>query len=32
MKEILEIGLPGFSAKYNVEWFDEIDFSNVEKY
>lgn len=30
MKEILKVGLPGFSAEYNVEWFEETDFSNVE--
>jgi len=30
MKEILKVGLPGFSAEYNVEWFEDTDFSNVE--
>ena len=31
MKEVLEIGLPGFEAKYNVEWFEDTDFSNIER-
>jgi 8-oxo-dGTP pyrophosphatase MutT (NUDIX family) len=30
MKEILKIGLPGFKADYNVEWFDNVDFSNLK--
>lgn len=30
MKEQLNIEVPGFSAKYNIEWFEDIDFSKVE--
>ena len=30
MKEILKVGLPGFIADYNVEWFDDTDFSNLK--
>jgi hypothetical protein len=30
MKEILEVDLPGFKAKYNVEWFETDNFSDVE--
>lgn len=30
MKEILKVDLPNFKAKYDVEWFETDDFSNVE--
>ncbi len=30
MKDIIKIDLPGFKAEYNVEWFDNTDFSKLE--
>jgi len=30
MKERLKIEVPGFSAEYNIEWFEDINFSNIE--
>jgi len=30
MEEVLKVGLPGFKADYNVEWFDDINFSNID--
>src|SRR3989344_1300427 len=30
MKDVISVDLPGFKAKYNVEWFDSIDFSKLE--
>lgn len=30
MKETLKVELPGFSKEYNVEWFEDTNFSNVE--
>ncbi len=29
MKERLKIKVPGFSAEYNIEWFENVDFSNI---
>ena len=30
MKETMKVELPGFKAEYNLEWFDNIDFSSIE--
>ena len=30
MKDIIFVDLPGFKAKYNVTWFDNTDFSNLQ--
>lgn len=30
MDDIIIVDLPGFKAKYNVKWFDNTDFSNLQ--